>query len=263
MDTLLIFFDPRKFLSLLDQEAEIRKRLKIGDEDTGIRYNNEEVIYLEAGKRPWVGAFDANIANNALAVMIPDEHKPIEGYAPNKPFKLLHHTTKTVQNLRVTLLTHELIRAVAEEMEERDTKYDKLAEAIIVAEKGGDPSEYLKAVYEAIEEPDYALEAKLLLLHMILNEEGVSLAGVIKTLADDEPSKVRRVFDGVFRTYPLFGDKLLRGRESHLGKEVTLEDKLNALRQGFVTLGQGKLDDVFSPEYQIAFDKLREALDVG
>jgi hypothetical protein len=264
MDTLLLaFFDPRKFVSLLGQEAEIRKRIKLGDEDIGLRYNNEEVIYLMAGKHPWVGDFDAEVANKVLAVMIPDGHKDIDGYAPNKPFKILHHTTGTVQNLRKDLLTHKLIRAVAQEPEDRYTKYDKLAEAIVVAEKGGSLDEYVKAVYEAIEEPDYALEAKLFLLHMILNEDGVSLAGVIKILADDEPDKVRRTFDIVFRKYPLFGDKLLKGRESHLGEEVTLEDKLNILKQGFITLGQDNLDNVFSTEYQIAFDRLREALDIG
>jgi hypothetical protein len=264
MDTLLlVFFEPSKFISLLAPEAEIRKSLKIGDEDTGFRYNNEEVIYLAAGERPWVGAFDAKIANNALAVMIPDEHESIEGYTPNKPFKILHHTSETVQNLRETLLTHELIRAVTQQPEVRYGEYDKLADGIVAAEKGGDLREYVRAVYEAIEEPDHALEAKLLLLHMILNEDGVSLTEVIKTLADDEPDKVRRAFAVVFRKYPLFGDKLLKGRESHRGEEVTLENKLNVLKQGFVTLGEEKLDDIFSAEYHVAFDSLREALDVG
>lgn len=116
-----------------------------------------------------------------------------------------------------------------------------------------------KRLFAALFAYDHVLELKLGLLDEILSGEK-SLTEVIDTLADDEPEKVRRLYDPLFTDDPELGQRLLRPVETYRGRKVTLEEKLDLLKDEFSQLTENDVTDMFSPGYLMAFDKLRGAL---
>jgi len=262
MDTLLVvFINPQKFADLLGNNDDIRNKIEVYDEGTGETYylaNSTKVIYLNGDSQIDVDVFDSGKVNTANAVLIPDNHPNIEEYTPTKPFKILHHFTGATQNLRIALLESELFKAIAQETEDPNTSYDKLATAM----GGGDLVDAVTEVYEGIKEIDYVLEAKLLLLQKILNGDEVTLLSVVNILKDSSSDKVKRIFDPVFKTTPELEHRVLQAKENQDGNRVSLEKKLTDRTNQFESLNKEHADDIFSTEYQIAFKKLRDALGI-
>jgi hypothetical protein len=167
--TLFIFIKPDKFSGLIKDEEIQRNWFKSAndaddEEEQGVDYIRNEVIYVSRDSTKNKGLFDAAEIENACGVFISDEHERIENYSPMREFKILHHTADEPQNLQNELKNHKFYRGWEEKAEESETYYGDLARAFI----DGNLAETIKEIYEQIPDFNRELEDKLELLHNCL-----------------------------------------------------------------------------------------------
>jgi hypothetical protein len=88
------------------------------------------------------------------------------------------------------------------------------------------------------------------------------LTEIITIITDDNADKVKRLYEPHFTSNPDLGKRILQSTETRNGIKVSLEEKLTLLKDEFKSLKAVDETDIFSTEYQMAFDKLRDALGV-
>lgn len=179
---LFIFINPESFADLLRNDELYNLVRDMSRE--------RDVIYLWSNQAPTRESFDSTKTTNALAVLIPDSHEPIQ-YTPSRDFKVLHHTTGPTQNLREDLLSSPFYKGVRREPEDLNTLFDKLATAI----ENNNLLESLKEIYDEIKNFNPLLEAQLELLHNCLCPETM-------------PEKVEDVPNFLRTDYKIFKDKI-------------------------------------------------------
>lgn len=128
----------------------------------------------------------------------------------------------------------------------------------IITDSGPDK---FKRLFDSLFTYDHVLESKLVLLDDVLS--GVkSLTKIISIITDDKVDKVKRLYEPDFTANPDLGRRILQSTETRNGIKVSLEEKFTLLKDEFKSLKAVDDTDIFSTEYQMAFDKLRDALGV-
>jgi hypothetical protein len=128
----------------------------------------------------------------------------------------------------------------------------------IITDTGPDK---FKRLFDSLFTYDHVLEAKLVLLDDVLSGSK-SLTKMISIITDDKADKVKRLYEPLLTTNPDLGKRILESTETRNGIKVSLEEKLTLLKNEFKSLKAVDETDIFSTEYQMAFDKLRDALGV-
>jgi hypothetical protein len=122
-------------------------------------------------------------------------------------------------------------------------------------------SDKFNRLFDSLFSYNHVLESKLVLLDDILSGDK-SLTEIITIITDDNADKVKRLYEPHFTSNPDLGKRILQSTETRNGIKVSLEEKLTLLKDEFKSLKAVDETDIFSTEYQMAFDKLRDALGV-
>lgn len=128
----------------------------------------------------------------------------------------------------------------------------------IITDTGPDK---FKRLFDSLFTYDHVLEAKLVLLDDVLSGSK-SLTKMISIISDDKADKVQRLYEPLLTANPDLGMRILESTETRNGIKVSLEEKITLLKDEFKSLKAVDETNVFSTEYQMAFDKLRDALGV-